>query len=553
MGLVTSTGIFQFIPPNPSINGVSSPTGNINETIQIFGSDLDYIDSITLAGMNCNFNLIDLNTLNMVIPNDPESGNIVASSTEFTVTGNPITFYPIPFIENFTPNNSASGEWINITGKAINTATGAYLYAEPIFDDIEYIFTGSNGQFNITNASELKNSTFIYAQNINLNNSTGFYGVKKIFDYNNNNGRSINVQISPINSKYYESHIFTFPALRATGFQTFSYTIPTGFRSYLVNLPISLPDTNYSIFYRQEMTGLNYDSYISGKSINNFYINFDKNINETGYVNFLVLQNTGINFDNGIYNSTGINIGTGIYTTGIDLSTNKNYPPFLITSVEYSGQGNAYKTNISNLTKDKFNLNLPFATGDYNLKLNYCTLVNSEVDYNTFSYIGESGFYKKIYLYSGNAQTFVEKIPITEYQIFNKNSSRLKVPYTESYIKGKIGFLGPININVETDDEFFESPLPTGVFPPFGIRGTKIIISGKSFKKVILNDGTGDYNYVSVKFRYADSIYQQNDNSFSTDFLLLSHNTLSGLVPFENFPSGKYAIQMISEDGSLFE
>ena len=158
-----------------------------------------------------------------------------------------------------------------------------------------------------------------------------------------------------------------------------------------------------------------------------------------------------------------------------------------------------------------------------------------------------------MYLYSGNAETFLEKIPGLDYQIISKNLSRVKLPYTEFYINGRIGLVGPENINVETNNTFFESPLPTGVFPPFGIRGTKLIISGKSFKKVILNDGTGDYNYISVKFRYADNIYMQNNNNFSTDFLLIDHNTLSGLVPLQNFPSGRYAIQMMAEDGSLFE
>lgn len=555
MGLVTSSGIFRFIPPNPSIAGISSPTGYVNESVQLLGSDLDYIDQVALVDTLCEFNLIDLNTLNVVIPGDAESGLMIATSEEFTVSGQPIKFYPIPNIEFFDPKNSASGELISFNGRAISSATGCYFYAQPLLDDIEYLFTGDNGFFNINNSeTNRKNSVLLYVQNINKNNFTGNYKIKNILDYTNTSGRGVQVEIDPIRNRYYEEHIFSFPTISNPDFQTFFNQISTGYRSYQINLPLSFSNTDYSVFYTHPITGSNlYYSYISGKTPNNFYLNFDKILNETGNINFWAISNSGINFDNGVYQSTGISIPTGVSSTGIKLITNKNYPPFLIGGVEYSGAGTAYKINLSDLNKDNFKLNIPENTGNYNLRFNYCTVLNNQIDYDLFRYIGQSGSYKKLYLYSGNAETFLEKIPGLDYQIINKNLSKVKVPYTEFYINGRIGLFGPENINVETNDTFFESPLPTGVFPPFGIRGAKLIISGKSFKKVILNDGTGDYNYISVKFRYADSIYMQNNNNFSTDFLLIDHNTLSGLVPLQNFPSGRYAIQMMAEDGSLFE
>jgi len=555
MGLVISSGIFRFIPPNPFIGGISSATGHINESIQLFGSDLDYIDQVSLADTLCEFNLIDLNTLNVIIPANAESGLMIATSEEFTVSGQPIEFYPIPNIEFFDPKNSASGEWIYFNGKAMSSATGCYFYAQPLLDDIEYIFTGDNRLFNINNSeTNRKNSVLVYLQNININNSTGNYKIKNISDYTNTSGRGLEIQIDPMQNRYYEEHIFSFPIITNDNFQTFFKQISTGYNSYQIDLPLPFTNTDYSVFYTYPITGSDmYYPYISGKTINNFYINFDKILNETGNINFWAISNSGVNFDNGSYQSTGISIPTGISSTGIRLITNKNYPPFLIGGVEYSGAGTAYKVNISNLNKDNFKINIPENTGNYNLKFNYCTVLNNQIDYDLFRYIGQSGSYKKIYLYSGDANTFLEKIPGLDYQILNKNLSKVRVPYTEFYINGQIGLIGPKDINVETDNTFFESPLPTSVSPPFGTRGTKLIISGKSFKKVILNDGTGDYNYISVKFRYADDIYMQNNNNFSTDFLLIDTNTLSGLVPLQNFPSGKYAIQMMAEDGSLFE
>jgi hypothetical protein len=552
MGLVTSTGIFTFVPPNPSIGGSSSITGHVNDSIRVFGNDLDYIDTITLAGQICEFNLVDIGSIDVSIPSNPESGYLVASSNEFTVTGNPLVFYPIPKVTDFNPKKTASGELISVDGFCINSATGAYMYAQPLLDDINYTFSGEYNTFILTTESDAVNSNVVLIQGINLNNENAKYRIKNLQDFNLSSGRRTEVSYNTLAQKYYENHIFTYPSINGQNIQAFISGIDSGSSSYLITLPSGLPDTNYSVFYQPIMSGANYDCFVSGKNSNSFYINFNKPLEEFLNVHFLAIKRSGLTFDGGNYVSTGIVLQNNILSSGINFNNNKLYAPYLLTSCEYSGDGSGYIYNISNFTKNTFTVNTPYTGLNRNLILNYCTIINENANLDTFVFIGNSGGYKKTYLFSGNEESFKEKIYVNNFQA-SKNQVTFEVPYTNYYLNGKIGFIGPENINVETNDTFLETPLPTGVFPPFGVRGVNITISGKSFKKPILNDGTGDYNYINVRFRYADDTFKQNDNSFNANFLLIDMNTLSGFIPIENLPTGRYAIQMIAEDGELFE
>lgn len=554
MGLVLSTGIFRFIPPNPSIGGISSITGYPNDTIRLFGNDLDYIDSITLAGQPCNFNLIDIGNIDITIPNNPESGYLTIRSEEFSLTGNSILFYPIPVIDGFSPLNSPSGETITINGRAINSATGAYLLADPIIDDIPFQFSGDNNLFILTTPAPVINSSVILTQNINKNSYTGEYRIKKLYDFSAASGVRTEVSYDNLIEKYHENHVFSFPRyISGNNIQAFVTGLDSGSDTYLITLPSGRVNNNYSIFYSPVFSGKYYDSFISGKNSGEFYLKFNSNLEEFVNVNVLTINRNQFIFDEGRYSATGVSIPSGLSLTGINFNNNKLYSPFLLTSCEYSGEGSGYKYNISNFNKDSFNVNINQTGGNYNLILNYCTIINPTADLNTFSFVGFTGAYYKIYLYTGDINSFKEEVPVLNYQNINKNNATFTVPYTNHYINGSINLLGPENIRASSNQIFFETPLVTGVFPPFGIRGENLILSGKSFKKPILNDGTGDYNYITVKFRYADNIFRQNINSFSTDFILLDFNTLSGTVPLKNFPSGRYAIQMIAENGSLYE
>lgn len=542
------------MPPNPSIGGISSITGYPNDTIRLFGNDLDYVDLITLRDQSCNFNLIDINNIDITIPSNPESGYITASSKEFSVTGNSIFFYPIPVIENFSPKNSSSGELITVNGKAINSATGAYLLADPLIDDIPFIFSGDYNLFVLTTEGLIENSSVILTQNINKNSYTGEYKIKQLYSFSAASGIRTEVFYNNLDQKYYENHIFSFPRyVSGNNLQTFVTGLDSGSDTYLITLPSGRINNNYSIFYSPVFSGGYYNSFISGKNSGEFYLKFNKVLEEFTNVNVLTVNRNQFTFDAGIYRATGISIASGVSSTGINFFNEKLYSPFLLTSCEYSGEGSGYRYNISNFNKDSFDVNITETGKNYNLIFNYCTIINPSADLNTFSFIGSTGAYYKIYLYTGDINSFKEEVFVDNYQNINKNQATFTIPYTNHYINGLINLIGPENIKAESNQTFFETPLVTGVFPPFGIRGENLIFSGKSFKKPILNDGTGDYNYVTVKFRYADDIFKQNINSFDTDFILLDFNTLSGAVPLKNFPSGKYAIQMIAENGSLYE
>jgi hypothetical protein len=79
------------------------------------------------------------------------------------------------------------------------------------------------------------------------------------------------------------------------------------------------------------------------------------------------------------------------------------------------------------------------------------------------------------------------------------------------------------------------------------------MIQGKSFKKPILIDSPYQYDGCFVRFRYVDKIYQENKSTFQASFRIINKNLLSGYIPLNNIPTGRYAIQMISENGGLFE
>jgi hypothetical protein len=69
----------------------------------------------------------------------------------------------------------------------------------------------------------------------------------------------------------------------------------------------------------------------------------------------------------------------------------------------------------------------------------------------------------------------------------------------------------------------------------------------------VLIDSPYQYDSCFVRFRYADNIYPANRSTFEASFRIMSKDLLSGYIPLSNIPTGRYAIQMISENRGLFE
>ena len=54
MGLITSTGIFKYIPPNPQITSTSTPTGNLGQIVSIYGSAAGGATTKTTSALRIN-------------------------------------------------------------------------------------------------------------------------------------------------------------------------------------------------------------------------------------------------------------------------------------------------------------------------------------------------------------------------------------------------------------------------------------------------------------------------------------------------------------------
>ena len=96
-----------------------------------------------------------------------------------------------------------------------------------------------------------------------------------------------------------------------------------------------------------------------------------------------------------------------------------------------------------------------------------------------------------------------------------------------------------------------EIPDPISVTPSgINTRGS-VIISGRSFKKANLIDGTGEYNSIIVKFRNITNPKQKND--FFNTFYIIDDQTLSGSIELGSYLTGSYVIQALTEDGEIYE
>jgi hypothetical protein len=209
--------------------------------------------------------------------------------------------------------------------------------------------------------------------------------------------------------------------------------------------------------------------------------------------------------------------------------------------------------NIFGLNKDYFSVAIPNAAPSTTFRLNYLTIFNSGTNLSTFVYNGDRSYYKKIYLLTGAEANLQEEIPLQNLTINNKNSISFEIPSTDYYINGKIKLTNSTGISKDSVITFKEVPTPLVVLPNSGNRGSNIAIEGKSFKKPILIDSPYQYDSCFVRFRYADSIYPVNQSTFESSFRIINKNLLSGSIPLSNIPTGRYAIQMMSEEGGLYE
>lgn len=573
MGLITSTGLFKYLPPNPKITSTSSPTGDLGQVISIFGEDLDYVDTLSFAGENLNFALIDATQqMQFLVPSNPDTGKLIIASNTFEITGqNNLPFLPIFTFEDFNPKDGSEGGIVNITGKVLTSISTGSISASPILDDIDYYFSGERNTFHIpmSRVSGLENTQIFLAQNFNTNSEINEFKLLKVNPFSIVSGKSLAVEYAvdtSLNQKYYENHLLSMSGVIAPNLQAFKTLLPSGSGSYTINIPSGLNNTGYAVFYSLIQSGAGHkDSYIKNKTTGSFDIAIPNTLNYPVDLNVLLINSTlsGFVYDSGFFEKGSVNISANYSTQKIyfdqELSrvdTNL-YPPFLFTSIEEIPGvdiGGAYSSvNIFGLNKDYFSLAIPNAVSSNTFRLNYLTIFNSGTNLSTFVYDGDRSYYKKIYLLTGSESNFQEEIPLQNFTINNKNSISFEIPSTDYYINGKIKLTNSTGISKDSGSTFREVPTPLVVLPTSGNRGSNIAIAGKSFKKPILIDSPYQYESCFVRFRYADNIYPANQSTFESSFRIINKNLLSGSIPLSNIPTGRYAIQMMSEEGGLYE
>jgi hypothetical protein len=570
MGLITSTGIFKYIPPNPQITSISSPTGNLGQVISIYGTDLDYVDSLSFAGENLNFALVNgTQKMEFLVPSNPDTGVLRIASNNFEITGkNNSPFLPIFVFDDFNPKNGAEGDTINVNGKVLTSVVSGYISAIPIINDITYYFSGDKNTFTIPMSQKSGVAEISLVQDINLNNEINDFKILNVNNFDYTSGESIVVSYDiprNLSQKYYENHLLSMSGFTSSDFQSFKTRLESGSSVYTINIPFGLSGTDYTVFYNLIQTGIDHDdSYISDKTTGSFNLNRSNILNYPADLNVLLIKSSGFVFDSGFFQKNYVDILANYSTqviyfdrlSGVDREDNL-YPPFLFTSIEKINGvniGNTYaSTNIYDLQKNYFSIATPNATAGETFRLNYLIISNSGTNLSTFVYDGQNSYYKKVYLLTGNADTLQEKIPLQNLTINDKNNLSFQIPATDYYINGKIQLINSTGISKQSESNFTETPKPTAVLPNSGFRGSNIMIQGKSFKRPVLIDSPYQYDSCFVRFRYADNIYPANRSTFEASFRIMSKDLLSGYIPLSNIPTGRYAIQMMSENGGLFE
>lgn len=576
MGLIFSTGFFRYIPPNPKITSTSSPTGVLGQIISINGEDLDYVDTLSFAGENLNFSLNNGNQkIDFLVPSNPDTGKLLIASNTFEITGqNNLPFLPIFELENFNPGNGSEGAVINITGKVLTSIQTGYIYASPILNDISYYFSGAKNYFDVPMSTKSGVYSVNLAQNINPTGEINNFQISAVNTFNFASGSSLNLGynfLENLNKKYYENHLLSLSGMFTTGFQSYTARLPTGLSGIVIPIASGLNNTNYAVFYNMHKhysedpsSYIFNHSYISNKNTGSFKLNLSTALDTEMDLNIFLLSSSGFILDSGTFERKFIDVPANsssqiVYfdrLSGVDRG-NELYPPFLFTSLEKIDNilvGNSYiSVNISNLEKNNFLINIPNKEISKTFRLNYFTIKNDYTNLATFLYEGDQSYYKKIYFFTGSQESFQERLPMKNIAINNKNNLSFEVPSTDYYIDGKIELVNTANISKKFTTNFIETPTPTSVNPSGGYNGTNISIQGKSFKKPILIDNTTQYDSCFVRFRYADNIYPENKSTFQTSFRIINKELLSGSIPLNSIPTGRYAIQMMSENGGLFE
>jgi hypothetical protein len=331
----------------------------------------------------------------------------------------------------------------------------------------------------------------------------------------------------------------------------------------LTSIEINDSDLTENIFRNFDLpSGLNinliYEKYNSG-IYSNLYSISDVNIlsNGSGYSsgNLLTFSGSGLSsLTYGILKIIEVSSGSGAIPTGaVNTIEIVNSGIFTGNFGSNTSTTSGYFYNVSNLTNKSFDFDLNPTTGDVPYVLNYLLIDDPNVDFNRFIYDYSTGFYQKIYFVPGQENDLLTPVSSNNLNISGtiNGSGTCIIPKSDYYINGPIVFLGLFGYERRDFGNFKEIPDPISVTPSgINTRGS-VIISGRSFKKANLIDGTGEYNSIIVKFRNITNPKQKND--FFNTFYIIDDQTLSGSIELGSYLTGSYVIQALTEDGEIYE
>jgi hypothetical protein len=132
--------------PAPTISSFTPPSGVVNASITITGTNFSSISAVNFNGTSASFSVVSSTQINALVPPGATNGPIsvtnptgtAVSSTNFTVTNGA----PAPSISGFSPTNGTVGDSIIISGANFNSVSAV-------------TFNGAAASFTVNSTSQI--------------------------------------------------------------------------------------------------------------------------------------------------------------------------------------------------------------------------------------------------------------------------------------------------------------------------------------------------------------------------------------------------------------
>lgn len=446
-----------------------------------------------------------------------------------------------------------------LTTGNININQKQYISLPLNFNTLQYnvfpsfLGTGIDNKFNYFISGKQVNGFYINtSSSINSNLECSFLVVSGQNLINFNSAKLISNEFSTIPNIFSYTKNFTsqsnfkynelYPPIILTSLSAENEYID---KTYTKNLDFN-SGLSLNLIYEKYSSGIYQNLY----SINNVNIISGGSGYQTGQL-IMVTENALSNSTYGILSVSEVAISG---TTGTILNLSLQNSGIFTGGFQELNITSGYAYNISNITNRTFDFDIKNIPNEIPYTLNYL-IINPPVNtnFNSFSYQNSGLFIKKIYLIPNTIENSLISIPSNQLNIsgISSGSGSFIVPSTKYYINGPIKFKGLFDYERNDYGNFKETPDPISINPSGINTKGSVIISGRSFKKQNLIDGTGEYNSILIRFKNINKPKQKY--TFENTFYILDNNSLSGVIELGSYMTGKYIIQALTEDGGVYE